>query len=375
MIVMMMSPLWVMPLSTPVMADVVVVMHRDSAVNTAVRTITENVPDVWVVEYGSLDYALTIHRAFGRVVWVSHGSEEGILTQSRMLSWKAFSSRTAMTPGKDIVLACESGNINKYVSPTIAVGFDGLVDATLGALIATFLLRPTEATLSGMVFTQISRLLKGETRLHLLAPFTIQISYYPWPSATIRGNTLSFMLHACLALGIGVFGTTWDAIGILLDCIDIGFGNGLLNWIWPVLIKPALQVFCTAILGGLAVSLIGTLVTAVISSLDMYVLTFLSSLITYAIGLLLPHILSLIGLGNIMPLVNAVLIPLISTYVSGPLSRALALRLGKLTMTADMALSKIGVSEWVSIVIGVLEYVIDTFSYAYAPCCTFELVV
>ncbi len=82
--IVMVSPLWVMPLSTPVMADVVVVMHRDSAVNTAVRTITENAPDVRVVEYGSLEYALTISRTVGRVVWVSHGSEEGILAEERL---------------------------------------------------------------------------------------------------------------------------------------------------------------------------------------------------------------------------------------------------------------------------------------------------
>ncbi|RLI54304.1 MAG: hypothetical protein DRO93_12765 [Candidatus Thorarchaeota archaeon] len=39
-----------------------VVTHQDSAVSTLVRTITENVPDVQVVECGSLEYALTIHR-------------------------------------------------------------------------------------------------------------------------------------------------------------------------------------------------------------------------------------------------------------------------------------------------------------------------
>ncbi|MCF2138331.1 MAG: hypothetical protein K9W43_13950 [Candidatus Thorarchaeota archaeon] len=64
------SPLWVMPLSAPVVSDVVVVMHHDSTVRTAVRTITANDPHVRVVEYGSIDYALTIHRAFGRVVEV-----------------------------------------------------------------------------------------------------------------------------------------------------------------------------------------------------------------------------------------------------------------------------------------------------------------
>ncbi len=51
-VVAVLSPLWVMPFSTPVVSDVVVVMHHDSAVNTAVRTITENVPAVKVVEYG-----------------------------------------------------------------------------------------------------------------------------------------------------------------------------------------------------------------------------------------------------------------------------------------------------------------------------------
>ncbi len=45
----------------------IVVMDYDHAMNTAVRTITENVPDVRVVEYGSLEYVLTI----SRTVWKS----------------------------------------------------------------------------------------------------------------------------------------------------------------------------------------------------------------------------------------------------------------------------------------------------------------
>ncbi len=143
MMVVMVSPLWVMPLSAPVMADVVVVMHRDSAVNTAVRTITENAPAVQVVEYGSLDYALTIHRAFGRVVWVSHGSEEGILLRSGMMTWKRFSRLTTLTPGRDIVLACESDRVNEYVSSSQAIGIGGTIDATLGGLFVAYLLSPT----------------------------------------------------------------------------------------------------------------------------------------------------------------------------------------------------------------------------------------
>ncbi|MCF2136015.1 MAG: hypothetical protein K9W43_02145 [Candidatus Thorarchaeota archaeon] len=144
------SPLWVMPLSAPVVSDVVVVMHHDSAVSTAVRTITANDPSVQVVEYGSLEYALTIYRTLGRVVWVSHGSEDGILAGSQMLSWQAFSSRTRMTPGKDIVLACDSAKINQYVSISQAVGVNGAIDASLGGMFAVLLLKPTQAILHDM---------------------------------------------------------------------------------------------------------------------------------------------------------------------------------------------------------------------------------
>ncbi|MHA1772072.1 MAG: hypothetical protein ACTSYL_04465 [Candidatus Thorarchaeota archaeon] len=134
------SPLWIMPLSAPVVSDVVVVMHHDRAVNTAVQTIVANDPHVRIVEYGSLEYALTIHRTAGRVVWVSHGSEQGILAGPHVLSWRAFSSRIQMTPGKDIVLACDSAKISKYVSFPQVLSFKGIVDAQLGALIISYIL-------------------------------------------------------------------------------------------------------------------------------------------------------------------------------------------------------------------------------------------
>ncbi|MCF2136641.1 MAG: hypothetical protein K9W43_05295 [Candidatus Thorarchaeota archaeon] len=134
------SPLWVMPLSAPVVSDVVVVMHHDSAVSTAVQTIVANDPHVQVVDYGSLEYALTIHRTVRRVVWVSHGSKQGILAGSQVLSWQAFSNRIQMTPGKDIVLACDSSEVNKYVSSASVVGFNGVIDARLAGFLGSFLI-------------------------------------------------------------------------------------------------------------------------------------------------------------------------------------------------------------------------------------------
>ncbi|MHA1781077.1 MAG: hypothetical protein ACTSYL_09490 [Candidatus Thorarchaeota archaeon] len=159
------SPLWVMPLSAPVVSDVVVVMHHDSAVNTAVRTIVANDPHVQVIEYGSLEYALAIHRVVRRVVWVSHGSDDGIVAGAQMLSWRAFSSRTQMTPGKDIVLACDSGEINQYVPTGAVLGFGGSIDAILGGLIASFILSSSTSRTRGNIRTLQTRFMSRLTDL------------------------------------------------------------------------------------------------------------------------------------------------------------------------------------------------------------------
>ncbi|MCF2136231.1 MAG: hypothetical protein K9W43_03240 [Candidatus Thorarchaeota archaeon] len=118
-------------------------MHHDRTVNTAVQTIVANDPHVRVVEYESLEYALTIHRTVGRVVWVSHGSEQGILAGHHAISWDTFSDRVELTPGYDIILACNSNSIKQYISSSSksqVFTFDGLIDATLGGFFAIILL-------------------------------------------------------------------------------------------------------------------------------------------------------------------------------------------------------------------------------------------
>ncbi len=68
-----------------------------------------------MVEYGSLEYALTIPRTLGKVVWVFHGSEKGILVGLCMVSWELFGERLENTLGCDIVSACASAQINRYI--------------------------------------------------------------------------------------------------------------------------------------------------------------------------------------------------------------------------------------------------------------------
>ncbi len=215
--IVMVSPLWVMPLSSPVVSDVVVVMHHDSAVSTAVRTITANVPDVRVVEYGSPEYALMIHRVLGRVVWVSHGSDKGILAQSHVLSWKTFSSRIEMTPGKDIVLACDSAAIYRYVDDRSAIGFTGAIDATLGGLVTTYLLAPSENVLT-MMYEQMVVLLGGEATPSRLLGYVIgHLGSNELFWACVGVAFLVVSLLAGYGMGWALEKATVRAIGLMLS--------------------------------------------------------------------------------------------------------------------------------------------------------------
>ncbi|MHA1245837.1 MAG: hypothetical protein ACTSPE_00645 [Candidatus Thorarchaeota archaeon] len=211
-VVVVLSPLWMMPLSVPVFSDVVVVMHHDSAVNTAVRTITENVPDIRVVEYGSLEYAMIIHRTVGQVVWVSHGSEEGILAGSQVLSWRTFSSRTEMTPGRDIVLACESNRVSRYIAKSSVMGFAGGVDAILGGLLSSYILsatRGTVATLDNVVSKYASRL--ADIILNQDEPIFLDWCSDSQKIIAQAMLTMAFTLAVCITS----FETVWQIVGFV----------------------------------------------------------------------------------------------------------------------------------------------------------------
>ncbi|MCF2137063.1 MAG: hypothetical protein K9W43_07425 [Candidatus Thorarchaeota archaeon] len=365
------SPLWVMPLSAPVVSDVVVVMHHDSAVRTAVRTIVANDPHVQVMEYGSLEYVLTIHRTIGRVVWVSHGSEEGILAQSHELSWKAFSGRVQMTPGKDIVLACNSAQVNKYISASDAIGFIGIVDASLGGLLAVYLLERTPIVL-GVIMSRVAALLSGIITPTLLAPFNIVVSI-GWTlhgSLSITANVFDLLLYAILAVvadATASLPTFWDLVGVMLDCFEISFGNVVLDWLWPVLIKPFLQVLLTVALGGLGTVAISAATSLSKLMMKLYFLSFISSLLLRLLSLIAIPFLQMFQLdGN---LIYSMLTGIVQEKLTGPFARQIAVRFGPSIFNADVmkAIAKIGVGTLTAILVAFLEPVFDFISYTYAP--------
>ncbi len=363
------APLWIMPLSTPVFADLVVVMHDDAAVNTAVRAITANVPDARVVEYGSLDYALTIHRAMGRVVWVSHGSKEGILASRHVLSWKEFSSRLDMTPGKDIVLACNSANVYQFIpSRAEVVGIDGLVDAGLGGLVAAYLLSPTKDVLS-QVMMRIDDILSGQSVVRLLSPVEITLSVWwdflvPHGTVKVTFNNLAIFSFMNIAIACGLFGSLWNAIGVVLDCFTVSFGTALLDWIWPVLVKPALQVLFSAMFGVMS-PIIEAAKSVLLGLASMFVIQALVSMITYMFTNVLVPFLTQLGYGWLKYPINVILIKEIKHALTGPIARSLAAHTSLELGFAD-ALNGIGFGVMKSIVIAGLETAIDLFCYTWA---------
>lgn len=368
--IVMVSPLWVMPLSSPVVADVVVVMHHDSAVSTAIRTITENIPDVKVVEYGSLEYALTIHRTLGRVVWVSHGSEKGILAGATVISWSKFSRFVTETPNRDIILACNSANIYKFVpSEDEVVGIDGLVDAGLGGLIVSYLLSPNKNVMS-RVMVRIGDLLGGRSVVRLLSPVTITLSVWwdflvPHGTMEVMYNNLAIFAYLMIAYSCGLFGSLWDAIGVALDCFSVSFGTPLLDWIWPVLVKPALQVLISAAFGVMS-PIIKAAKSVLVGLASMFVIQALVSMMSYILTNVLVPFVSLLGYDWLAHPISAILLKEIKHALTGPIARSLATHTSSLAIRFTDAVGAIGFSVMKAIVIAGLEAAIDDFCYAWA---------
>jgi hypothetical protein len=203
------SSIFIMPLSVPVLSNVVVVMHHDSATATAVHTLVENVPNVKVVDYDSLDYILVIHRAVRQVVWVSHGSEYGILTPHGMLSWNEFSHMIDRTPNRDLILACKSSEIYKYIDHSAALGFTGCVEATLGALVSSFVI--SGVIRSCALENTLDKLIRG-----IITPRILELTMleFAW-------DTVNFMINL-MFLGAG-FLITDLIINTLIDMFCLLF--------------------------------------------------------------------------------------------------------------------------------------------------------
>lgn len=368
------SPIVIAPLSTPIPNDVVVVMSDDDSVMKSVETIKANIENLMIVTYGSLEYTLSIHRVTGQVVWVSHGSDEGIAANHETIAWQQFARDVQATPRKDIIIACYSANINNFVSEQEAIGIDGLVDAQLGGLIAACLLAPSLGIIEKAI-THMNDLLSGSVEPRVLAPFEVTLRlWWDWliPHGTIdvRYNLLAIFGFVMIAFCCWVGGSIWDAVGVILDIFDVTFGNVLLDWIWPVLVKPALQVILCAAFGVMS-SVIAIATSTIRALAGMMIIQAAVAMLSYAISTILVAFVQSVGVGWLANPINVVLIKKIEDAINGPIARNIA-RYVNLGDSFTAAASKIGFGLLGGVIIAGVESVLEWFFYTYASSLSYE---
>ena len=141
------TAMFIVPFSVPLFSNVIVLMSTDSTISIALEALQANVDDTIVVKKDSLEYWLTISRAVGPVVWISHGQENGIVADKAIVPWSDFVSILDTYPGRDIVLACDSERIYEYEDSQDIIALGGRIDVLLGSLVASWLLTGSQSVL------------------------------------------------------------------------------------------------------------------------------------------------------------------------------------------------------------------------------------
>jgi len=167
-------------LSTPVATTVAVELSSDQTIHNAATILKQNAR-VHIVKYGTLEYALLIHRTVNPVIWISHGNDKGFEVQHHLTQWAFAKGLIQHTIGKDIFLACHSRDLLNYgVNPSEVITFPGEIDSALGALLIAYALSRNAAIISTIV-QRVNYLLEKPTSfspLGLLGLSDIELSYW-----------------------------------------------------------------------------------------------------------------------------------------------------------------------------------------------------
>ncbi|MBD3160283.1 MAG: hypothetical protein GF309_16005 [Candidatus Lokiarchaeota archaeon] len=210
----------ILPFSVPVVSNVIVRMNDDNATNQAIATLVDNAPNSIVVDYRSPMYSILISRVIRAAIWVSHGSEQGILADNALMLWGEFAKDIAITPSKDIVLACNSKQLESYVSPQEALLFDGSVESNLGALLVSLILGGVHSL--NAIASKLISLATGQTPLMFLELTTLEFAW----------DTINFMIGLMLA-GAGLY--------ITQGVVNAIYGMGTLLFIDTALLARAVM--------------------------------------------------------------------------------------------------------------------------------------
>ena len=133
---------FVQALTIPIPNQLVVRLEDSQAVNEAIVNLEQNLPNLVVLDYDSAEYKLKYWRFLGVAIWVSHGSEEGVMINGELTQWDVLEGPIKGTPNKDIVLSCYSSSLLEQtdLSSANVATFDNEVDALIGSFIVSYVL-------------------------------------------------------------------------------------------------------------------------------------------------------------------------------------------------------------------------------------------
>ncbi|MHA1853368.1 MAG: hypothetical protein ACTSUF_07635 [Candidatus Heimdallarchaeaceae archaeon] len=152
------SMLLVQPFSIAVPNVLAVQLDHSESVNKSITTLKSNIPNVVVVKYNSFDYYKLFGRTIGPVIWISHGSKDGVLINGNLKSWSVLAHSIQKTPNKDIVLACHSGYLitETDLSDSDVLTFNYQIDATIGALAVSYILTQKQSLFNEIIHKALS---------------------------------------------------------------------------------------------------------------------------------------------------------------------------------------------------------------------------
>lgn len=194
-------------LTSPITSPVIVVLSGDEPVIYTANKISELLQNAIIVKKNNIFENLILMRAVGEVIYVGHGTQQGIKVGGNIVSWENFAKEIHRFPSKTIyVAACYSENLAKIVEKKglskLIFGFKGLVDVDEAAYITTAIITVTKGNIekTGELLKELTKIMFGKItepwkyKLWLLAAHDVrgiwwvywrEYSYY-WSSPKVE---------------------------------------------------------------------------------------------------------------------------------------------------------------------------------------------
>jgi hypothetical protein len=208
----------VLILSQPFDHVMIVTFGNTGEERIALETLQSEIPDALVVSYGSLEYALMKTRCIGPVVFVGHGTENGILYGNALVKSSDIALDIENSLASHVyLLACGSDAIAKIEQSGRVTGFGPIVEAEVGALCISILITMKAGLLTSFsdpinrLFNLINDKISGVIPIF---PLRI-IGEDPPPSTPPPVSTMYFsdaeIWSAWYILALSLF---WTAVGV-----------------------------------------------------------------------------------------------------------------------------------------------------------------